>query len=154
MTTASHRLLDASLPPEAAALLAAAPRVTVAGSTAELIELAVRDAVHGVQEVAYDLPGQGRVVEARVCRTRNGICANYVDPYMRRRDPDCMVIADARPTDKPTYQARFGEPFGPVREATFDWLASQPLAAFPFYAGLPSRGTQALAIVPENAGFY
>ena len=154
MTTASHRLLDAALPPETAALLSAAPHVTVAGSSTELIELAVRDAVQGVQEVAYEVPGRGRVVEATVCRTRNGICANYVDPYMRRRDPDCLVIADARPTDKPTYQERFGGPFEPVREATFAWLASQPLAAFAFYAGLPSKGTEALVVAPQNAGFF
>jgi hypothetical protein len=154
MSTPVHRLLDSALPPQVASLLADAPRVAVAGSTTELIELAVRDAVHGVQEVAYEVPGRGRVVEARVCRTRNGICANYADPYMRRRDPDCLVIADARPTDKPTYQERFGEPFEPVREATFAWLKTQPLAAFAFYAGLPGAGAQALAIAPANAGFF
>jgi hypothetical protein len=154
VTTALSSLLDLALPPAAAELLAAAPRVTVAGTTAELMALAVRDARAGIHEVAYEVPGRGRVVEATVCRARNGICANYTEPYMRRRDPDCMVIADARPTDKPTYQERFGQPFEPVREATFAWLKTQPLAAFPFYAGLPSKGTEALVIAPDNAGFF
>ena len=154
MSASPQRLLDLPLPPETIEVLTAAPRVTVAESHAALMALAVRDATNGIQEVAYDVPGMGRVAEARVCRTRNGICANYTEPYMRRRDPDCMVIGDERPTDKPTYLERFGEHFDGVREATFDWLSSQPLAVFPFYAGLPSPGTQALVIAPANAGFF
>ncbi len=143
-----------ALPPEAAALLAAAPRVTVAQSIDELVTLAVRDAAHGWHEVAYDVPGKGRVVEARVCRARNGIAANYLESYMRRRDPDCMVIGDERPTDKPTYRERFGTDFGPVREATFAWLKGQSLAVFPFVAGMPGKGVHALVIAPDNAGFF
>jgi hypothetical protein len=154
MSIPTRRLLDLPLPPETIDLLTAAPSLTVAGSHEELIALAVRDAPAGVQEVAYDVPGRGRVVEATVCRTRNGICANYLEPYMRRRDPDCMVIGDDRPTDKETYGERFGASFDPVREATFAWLRTQPLAAFAFYAGLPSQGTQALVIAPDNAGFF
>ena len=33
---------------------------------------------------------------------------------MRRRDPDCLVIGDDLPTDKPTFCQRFGREFGPV----------------------------------------
>ncbi|MBK1619029.1 DUF4914 domain-containing protein [Lamprobacter modestohalophilus] len=150
----SRQLLDLPLPPETRALLAAAPSVTVAGSHEELIALAVRDAREGNHEVDYEVPGVGRVVEANVCRTRNGISANYIDPYMRRRDPDCMVIGDERPTDKTTYVERFGASFDPVREETFAWLKTQPLAVFAFYAGLPSPATQALVIAPDNAGFF
>ncbi len=154
MRISPRRLLDSILPPETIELLNAAPSVTVANTHDELRVLAVRDAPDGVHEVAYEVPGVGRVVEAAVCRTPNGICANYIEPYMRRRDPDCLMIGDARPTDKPTYIERFGEPFNPVREATFAWLRSQPLAAFAFYAGLPSPATQALVIAPDNAGFF
>jgi hypothetical protein len=154
MTTSPPRLLDLPLPVEAIDLLTSAPSVTVAESHAALLDLAIRDAVDGVQEVAYEVPGMGRVLEATVCRSKNGIVANYSDPYMRRRDPDCMVIGDDRPTDKPTYGERFGESFDGVREATFAWLRTQPLAVFPFYAGLPSTGTQALVIAPDNAGFF
>lgn len=142
------------IPVEAADLLDAAPAVTVAQSAAELTELATRDAVNGVYEVAYDVPGKGRVVEATVCRVKNGISANYIEPYMRRRDPDCLVIGDTRPTDKPTYAQRFGQQFEPVRQETIAWLASQRLAVFPFFAGSPGKGTHALVIAPDNAGFF
>lgn len=47
-------------------------------------------------------------------RVRNGIVVNYPEPYMRRRDPDCLVIGDDLPTDKPTFCQRFGREFGPV----------------------------------------
>ena len=147
MTPQARRLLDLPLAPETRALLAAAPSVTLAGSHEDLIALAVRDAGDdGIHEVAYEVPGKGQVVEANVCQTRNGISANYNEPYMRRRDPDCMVIGDDRPTDKQTYVERFGASFDPVREETFEWLKTQRLAVFAFYAGLPSPATQALVI--------
>lgn len=142
------------LPDETASMLDAAPAVTVAQSAEELVELAVRDAVNGIHEVAYDIPGKGRVVEATVCRVKNGISANYMEPYMRRRDPDCMVIGDNRRTDKPTYMERFGQDFSQVRQETLAWLATQRLAVFPFFAGRWEMGTPALVIAPENAGFF
>lgn len=135
-------------------VLDAAPRVTLARSTDELVELSVRDAINGWHEVAYDVPGRGRVVEARVCRSKNGISANYLEPYMRRRDPDCMVIGDSRPTDKPTFQSRFGQTFDGVRSESLEWLKKQPLAVFPFYAGVKGKGIDAIVIAPDNAGFF
>lgn len=142
------------LPPEAEAVLAAAPKVTVARSTDDLIALATRDAVNGWHEVAYDVPGRGRVVEAKVCAVTNGIAANYLETYMRRRDPDCMVIGDKKPTDKPTYLQRFGADFDSVREETFAWLKTQNLAVFPFLAGVDGKGVDAFVIAPDNAGFF
>lgn len=147
-------LLPFPIPEEAAEVLSRAPRVTVARSSEELVRLAVAGATQGYHEIAYDVPGRGRVLEARVCRVKNGIAANYVEPYMRRRDPDCMVIGDMLPTDKPTFLERFGEPFDGLRTETFDWLAGQPLAVFPFVAGIAGKGTDALVIAPENAGFF
>jgi hypothetical protein len=147
-------LLPFPIPEEAAEVLSRAPRVTLARSSEELVRLAVAGAPQGYHEIAYDVPGRGRVLEARVCRVKNGIAANYVEPYMRRRDPDCMVIGDALPTDKPTFLERFGEPFDGLRAETFDWLAGQPLAVFPFVAGIAGKGTDALVIAPENAGFF
>ena len=144
-----------ALPKEAASVLRACPDLIVARSVVELAALAMgdtgRDSWH---EVAYEVPGRGRVVEARVCRVRNGIAANYTEAYMRRRDPDCMVIGDELPTDKPTFHARFGKGFGPLRTATFDWLRGQPLAAFAFRAGVGHNGMPALVIGPANAGFF
>lgn len=142
------------IPAEAAEVLRRAPRIALARTSAELVELAVAEAKGGHHEVAYEVPGRGRVVEARVCRVKNGIAANYLEPYMRRRDPDCMVIGDRRPTDKPTFEQRFGEPFESLREETFEWLSRQPLAVFPFVAGIAGKGTDALVIAPANAGFF
>lgn len=146
--------LPYSLPPEAEAILAAAPKVTVATSVEQLIKLSTRDAVNGWHEVGYDVPGRGYVAEARVCEVKNGIAANYFEPYMRRRDPDCMVIGDERPTDKPTFRQRFGRDFEPVRQETFDWLKTQNLAVFPFIAGVDGKGVDAFVIAPDNAGFF
>jgi len=142
------------LPDEARAVLAAAPRVVVAESVEQLAELAAGD---GLLEVAYDVPGRGRVVEATAARARNGIVANYTEVYMRRRDPDALVVADDRPTDKPRFAERFGRPFDGVREQTFAWLRTQELAVFAFYAGEPEdtrRGFPAAVIAPANAGFF
>ena len=152
---APHPRAGFRVPRGVADLLDRAPSVTVPNSIADLENLAVRDAdERGWHEVAYAVPGHGRVVEARACRVKNGIAANYLEPYMRRRDPDCMVIGDQRPTDKPTFRERFGESFDPLREDTLEWLATQPLALFPFSAGLHGKGTDALVIAPDNAGFF
>jgi hypothetical protein len=143
------------LPQEASVILSAAPQVIMAGNVEELLELAVRDAkANGFQEVSYDVPGKGRVVEATVCRVRNGICANYPESYMRRRDPDCMVIGDNHPTNKRRYKDRFETDFETVRQKTFDWLTTQPLCVFPFAAGGRRKAIDAMAICPANAGFF
>jgi hypothetical protein len=144
-----------SVPEEVKAILDAAPSWTVAQSLDDLRALAVRDKDEtGWHEVAYDVPGQGRVVEARACQVRNGIAANYLEPYMRRRDPDCMVIGDDRPTDKPTFNKRFGKPFDDLRLESLEWLKTQPLAIFPFTAGTKGQGMDAMVIAPDNAGFF
>ncbi|MEM7755728.1 MAG: DUF4914 family protein [Planctomycetota bacterium] len=143
------------LPAHLASVLERAPSVTVAYRTEDLAELATRDAgPDGQHEVSYEVPGQGRVVEAVAHKVRNGVSANYLEPYMRRRDPDCMVIGDELPTNKPTYAERFGHGFGDVRSETFEWLASQRLAVFAFYAGVGEERLAALAVAPENAGFF
>jgi len=144
-----------NVPSEVQEILAAAPSFIVAESMEQLLDLSVRDAgADGWHEVAYDVPGKGRVVEARVCKVRNGVAANYVDPYMRRRDPDCMVIGDDKPTNKKTFADRFGQPFATVRRETFEWLKTQELAIFPFMAGHPGHGLAAVVVAPANAGFF
>jgi len=153
LATRRCRHLSFPVPAETADLLDAAPSVVVAETADELVKLAIRDEADGWHEVAFNVPGKGRVVEARVCQVKNGIAANYLEPYMRRRDPDCMVIGDKRPTDKPTYQERFGTDFDAVRKETLEWLKTQRLAVFPFYAGHVG-GTHALVIAPDNCGFF
>ncbi|MGF1483287.1 MAG: DUF4914 family protein [Opitutales bacterium] len=155
MSLTSEFPISYPLPAEALDVLKSAPSVTVADSVQQLIDLAVRDAgPDGWHNVAYEVEGKGEVVEARACRVKNGIAANYIEPYMRRRDPDCMVIGDDRPTDKPTFKERFGEDFQSMREDTFAWLKTQDLAVFAFLAGMQGTGTDALVIAPANAGFF
>lgn len=109
---------------------------------------------HGVHKAIFHIPGNGRVVEAIVTKARNGLAINFPDPAMRRRDPDAMVIGDPLPTDKPTYNERFGEPFDKTRQETLDWLKQQELVAVPFYAGPDALGYGSLLIVPRQAAFF
>ena len=133
--------------------------LTLASSVDDLVQHSVPpDQVDdaGYYTVGYDVPGKGFVPEVKVCRVRNGggIAANYVDVAMRRRDPDCMVIADDAETDKTTWKERFGGDFAATREETIAWLKSQPIACFFFKTGLPDQPINAIAIAPANAGFF
>lgn len=141
-------------PPEAAKILSDCPELIIASRVEELIDLACGGPKSDFVEVAYEVPGLGRIVEATAARVRNGVCANYPDPYMRRRDPDSMLVADDLPTDKPTFKGVHGKGFEELREETFAWLRSQPLAMFAFTTGRPGMGEPALAIAPANAGFF
>jgi hypothetical protein len=143
-----------NLPWEAAAILEACPELFIVGATEELVDAACGSAENNFFEVAYEVEGRGRVVEATVARVRNGICANYTEPYMRRRDPDCMVIADNSPTDKPTFKQRYKKDFEPVRQETLNWLKKQRLTMFGFSAGQTEVGLDAIVIAPANAGFF
>lgn len=105
-------------------------------------------------EVAYDIPGKGKVVEAIVHRVNNGISANYTDPYMRRRDPDTMAIADDLPSDKERFNERFGYEFDALRLETMEWLKGEDLALFFYFAGRDNIGSGGIAIAPANAGFF
>jgi hypothetical protein len=120
----------------------------------DLIELAFGRKNEPVFEVGYDVPGTGYVVEATVTRCRNGASVNYPDIYMRRRDPDCMVVADQGDTDKVRYHDRFGDSFDDLRQQSLGWLQNQPLLVLPFMAGGAELGYQALLIAPVNAGFF
>lgn len=150
----SKPVVNFTIPKAVEEILAACPAYTIARTKQDLYDLAIRDEVNGVHEVAYDVRGRGRVVEAEVCRVKNGIAANYLESYMRRRDPDCMVIADNQPTDKPRFEDEYGESFEALRQETFGWLKTQELALFPFIAGAPGIGADALVVAPANAGFF
>ncbi|WP_019134924.1 DUF4914 family protein [Cellulomonas massiliensis] len=127
--------------------------VIVPTSREELYRLSLGPYGGPEHQVAYDVAGR-RVVEATVTRCRNGIAVNYLEDYMRRRDPDCMRIADDLPTDKPRYRDVFGEEFAPTKQATLDWLAEQDLVLVPFTAGGPRFGYPSVALVPANAAFF
>ncbi len=141
-------------PEELKKILNTSPRVYTAGSAEDLFELACGDPARDYLEVAYDLPDGKRIVEATVARARNGIVVNYIEPYMRRRDPDTMAIADDQPSDKPRFQDRFGQPFASLRQQTLEWLGKQELAIFAFRTGQKGMGENALAVAPVNAAFF
>jgi len=107
-----------------------------------------------VFEVAYDVPGQGRVLEATVTRCKNGLSVNYPDPRMRRRDPDCLVVADEQPSDKDRFVTRFGQPFDALRRESFEWLQQQDLLVLPLYTGGRELGYPTLLVAPKNAAFF
>jgi hypothetical protein len=142
------------LPEEAEAIVRNCPSLTIASTMTELVNLACGGLGSNYCEVKYDVEEQGSVLEATVCRVKNGVVANYPEPYMRRRDPNCLVIADDKPTDKPTFRERFGEDFTAVRRDTFDWLQERPLVMFGFISGKEGMGMDTVLIAPANAGFF
>ena len=142
------------LPQEIETLLNESPRVQIAGKVEELFDQACGEVDSDYLEVSYDLPDGPPVLEATVVRVRNGIVVNYPEPYMRRRDPNCMLIADEKPSDKPRFHDRFGRPFDVLRQETLDWLAGQELAMFAFRTGRDHMGEDAIAVVPTNAAFF
>ncbi len=154
MSTATAALPLDHLSSELREILDKAPSFVVPTCKEELVEAALGDAGADRFEVAYEVPGRGRVVEAVVVRCRNGVAVNYVEPYMRRRDPQCMVVADELPTDKSRFRDRFGEPFDRLRGEVLQWLARQELLVMPFHAGSKNLGYHGLLIAPRNAGFF
>jgi hypothetical protein len=141
-------------PQELRAILAGCPSVRVAGTVEELGDLACGGKGRQSFETAYDLPDGRRILEAVTVRVRNGVATNYPEPYMRRRDPDCTVIGDTCPTDKETFQQRFGKDFELVRQETFAWLKAQDLVTYGFVAGRAGMGLDAIVVAPANAGFF
>jgi hypothetical protein len=147
---------DAGLPQEVTDCIVKAPSCIFPLNREELFEAAMCFKNDPVYEVAYDFEGTGRTVEATVTRCRNGVAINYPDPYMRRRDPECMFIGDVKRTDKPRFQDRFGKSFASVREESLEWLSSQPLLVLPFSAGGLSgeRRHDGILVTPANAAFF
>jgi hypothetical protein len=142
------------LPTPVQQVLATAPQVTVINSITELLAMVCGHAEQSAFEVSYEIPGQGKIIEATVAKVRNGIVVNYPEPYMRRRDPDCLVVADNQLTDKPTFQERFQQDFAPLRQETLAWLSTQPLILFGFIAGQKNMGSDAVVIAPQNTAFF
>ena len=105
-------------------------------------------------DVSYTLPGMGIVKEAEVVRCKNGPVVNFMEDYMRRRDPDCMRIGDDLPTDKPRFEDVYGYKFSKLRQETMDWLANQQIILLPLKAGGKYYGYNSLMICPMNAAFF
>ena len=142
------------LPAEAVDVLNNCKGFTVFNSVDELALAALGGEGKSTYEVKYEIPGKGLYTEAIVHRVNNGVSANYTDPYMRRRDPDTMAIADDEPTDKETFKAKFGYEFNSLKAETYAWLKIQELAVFFYFAGREGIGISGMAIAPANAGFF
>ena len=95
------------LPEEITAIFTKTPSLVFANEISDLENLAYGEGKNSIWQVSYELPNGEKIVEAEVVRVKNGVSANYTDPYMRRRDPDCMFIADDCPSDKPRFHDQF-----------------------------------------------
>ena len=126
--------------------------LTFPANRQELLELALGGSGRKSFDVTYEVEGKGTVTEATVMKCKNGLAVNYTEAYMRRRDPDCTVVGDSKPSDKVRFKERFGYEFDKLRGETFDWLKTQELAVLAFTLGESSHG--ALMIAPKNAGFF
>jgi hypothetical protein len=154
MSSSKKPVFNFKLPPKLQELINEAPSIAVAKNVDDLVNLSVGGEEGMSKEVYYDLPDGERKQEAIVHRVKNGIAANYLEAYMRRRDPNCMVIADDFPTDKTKWEDRFDYAFDDLRDETFEWLKTQDLGMFFFNAGKEGMGYKAVAVIPANAGFF
>ena len=135
-------------------ILESCPTLVMPRNKADLIELSLGGKGDDYFEVKFETPAKGPLLEATVVRCKNGIAINYPEPYMRRRDPDTLVVADNHPSDKPKFQERFSIPFQTLQTEIFDWLRKQDLILLPFYAGSQELNYPALLIGPLNAAFF
>ena len=127
--------------------------VTIPTSREELVSMTLYPPGADSFDVRYDVDGEF-YKEADIVRCKNGVAVNYMEDYMRRRDPDSLVVADSLPTDKPRFAERFGEDFSSLREDTIRWLIDQELILVPFLAGGTFGGYASILIAPKNATFF
>jgi hypothetical protein len=143
-----------NLPADLLAVLKEAKSIIIPKNKKDLVELSLGTPGADSFEVKYDVPGFGNVVEAQVLRCRNGLAVNYADKYMRRRDPDSMIIADDNPTDKVRFENNFNVPFSQFRADILNWFKGQDLVLLPFYSGGDYLGYASLLVAPRNAAFF
>ena len=162
MTAEDHVLMERNimqkfvLSDELRSLLASAKEVIIPESRDDLLVLALGGRDNTTFDVCFEVEGRGLVREASVVRCKNGASVNYDEDYMRRRDPNSMVIGDQLPTDKTTYEERFGVSFDQTRQQTLAWLqARESLIMMPFMSGSTEMGLgyPSLLICPTNAAF-
>ncbi len=143
------------LPEHIRDLLVSARSCRYAGDRKTLIDLVLGNSENKTFEVGYDVDGKF-VTEVNVNRCKNGFAVNYPEEYMRRRDPDCMLIGDDKPTDKMRFEEKFNKKFSGLRDETFEWMKTQDLVVTAFNIGAFSEdeGYGGLLISPANAGFF
>jgi hypothetical protein len=134
-------------------ILEMASKVVIPKSRDHLLSLATCGG-QSIFNVSYEVDNKGIIDEATVTKCKNGVSVNYLEEYMRRRDPDCMVIGDNKNTDKTRYKERFNADFEDLRLETLEWLKKQELIVMPLIAGDDEYGYEALLICPVNAAFF
>ena len=150
----ADRIAGLHLPEYAEELLNVAAGVILPRAREELLKLAMGGSDQLQFQVEYEVGGKGSIQEATVTKCKNGIVVNYMDDYMRRRDPDCLVVADDRDTDKPRFRDLYHYDFEELRRCTYEWLKEQELIVFPFKSGGREYGYDSVCIAPANAGFF
>lgn len=144
-----------NLPPPVLDIIQNSRSVIFPSSREQLVEMALGGKDNSTYDVCYEVEGKGTICEASIARCKNGVAVNYNESYMRRRDPDCMLVGDDNPSDKQRYKDKMGHSFDAVRNETFEWLKRQDLSITTFYLGEP-HGIKygGLMIAPKNAGFF
>jgi len=127
--------------------------VAVPKSRAEIVTMTLGTPEANEFDVCYDVEGKS-YKEVTIVRCKNGVAVNYTEDYMRRRDPDCLIIADDLPTDKPRFKDEYGYDFPELREDTYRWLEKQDLIVVPFMAGGEFGGYHGVLVAPKNASFF
>jgi hypothetical protein len=135
-------------------VLASAPELIFPESREQLIDLSLGGSKYKKFEVGYAVEKFGYIAEAEVVKCKNGLAVNYKDAYMRRRDPDCMLVNNIEKTDKTSFSDRYGYDFEKLKDKTFNWLKGNELILLPFMAGGQEYGYPALLVAPKNAAFF
>lgn len=142
------------IPDDIRSVITESPKAIFFNSPNELFRESLGSHENNYFEVSYEIPGKGIVREATVHKVSNGISANYTEPYMRRRDPDTMLIGDSNPTDKKRFSEAYNYHFDELRGETLSWLKKQELAVFLCFAGNYPVGSGGIVITPLNAAFF
>lgn len=104
-------------------------------------------------DVLYDVNGETKK-EVDVVRCKNGAVVNYTEDYMRRRDPDCMRIADSMPTDKPRFKDVYGYDFKVLKKDTFQWLGKTGTDPGALYGRRRKVRIRSRTGMPEKRGLF
>ncbi|MFP4466237.1 MAG: DUF4914 family protein [Candidatus Goldiibacteriota bacterium] len=141
-----------TLPPHIRELLSKTEHLIFPKNRNELINIAL-NGDNMTFDVEFDAGGK-IIKEASVCRCKNGVAVNYYDTYMRRRDPESMIVADEKPTNKPVFEKKFKRSFSGVKKETLEWFSGQELIVMPFSTGKENIKYNSLFIGPANCGFF
>ena len=142
------------LPEDLSTALSDCKKVIVPRNKAELARLCYGPDNSDLFKVEYDVPDKGSIVEAEVAKCKNGPAVNFMEKYMRRRDPHCMYIGDDLPTNKPKFKDAWGYEFSELRIETMNWFREQELVVAPISIGGDIHGYPCIVVAPANAAFF